>query len=598
MDDTGRLLSAFFTSDDPSEIRAAASQVVARSAGLIRSPETIHLRTGKPERGGLYCAKVFGPVEDLRCLCGAVQGAARAGETCERCGVLCGESRLRDARWGHVESAVPLLHPKLAPAVAERLGLRPAQLLRVLSRRANLNADGTLALAKRGEGGLFAFSDPEEEARDARGPHFLRRALGPDAELMIAAIPITPPAWRGVNGAETAGYRRVVNRANRLARLIELAAPPIIVENEEQLLQYVFDRLHVVMRAELLARASASASAPDAARAAALLSAVCEEPEADDRRAVYADYLTEVGDPRGEFIALQLANADKPRMSTRESQLLRRHLDEWVAPLGEVLEPQPVFRRGFLARCRTKKGADLEALVGHPLWSTTEHLETDEPRLITHPSMRCLRSLGVSFVTLRRLCEGGAPLPKIGALTVRLSGCPPKLHAMVTGSTILPSLRALTVIHKSLGGGQEWSWLVGTKLMAPVRDLTVVTDFDRHGGGTLGPWAAQLRVPSSLERVTVSIGMKHVVYELQRAARGVALEVKVSDSGIERAFLAQGDNYVVEGLANAVAGVEGEVVRLRLVIPEIGADLEPLMKWIEALRARHPSWDLPAPRPA
>lgn len=597
MDDASRLLSAFFTSDDVAEIRAAAAQVVASSAGAIRSPGTIILRTGKPERDGLYCAKVFGPVEDLRCLCGAVHGAARAGETCERCGVLCGESRLRSERWAHIESAVPLVHPRLLPAVAARLGLKPTQVMRVLSRRANLNPDGSLTLAQRGEGGMYAFEDPAEEEKDARGPWFLQRALGADGDLLVEAIPITPPAWRAVSSADTAGYQRVVNRAARLARLIELHAPPIIIENEELLMQHVFDRLCGTLRAELSARASSSTPAPAAARAATLLAAVYAQPDATDRRAVYADFLNEVGDPRGEFIALQLANADKPRMSPRESQLLRRHLGEWIAPVEEVLDERPVFRRGFMARCRTKNGADLEALIGHPVWSTAEHLETDEPRLVTHPSMVCLRSLGLTFTTLRQLCEGGTPLPKVEALTVRLSGCPPKLHAMVTGSAILPSLRTLTVIHKTIGGGQDWSWLAGTRLLEEVRELTVVTDHERNGAATLSFWAALLQRPTNLERVTISIGMKHILYELRRAAGGVELNVKLSDAGIERAFLAQDDQYVVNGMEGAVAGIGCEIVKLRVEVPPVGWNLEPLVAWIEQLRARHPQAALPVPPP-
>lgn len=598
MDDKGRLLSAFFTSDDPSAIRAAAAQVVAASAGVIRSPGTLILRTGKPERDGLYCAKVFGPVEDLRCLCGAIHGAARGGEICERCGVLCGESSLRSERWAHIESPAPLIHPRLLPLVAERLGLRPAQVLRVLSRRANLNADGSLTSAKRGEGGMYAFEDPSEEEKDARGPWFLQRALGADRDLLVEAIPITPPAWRAVSSADTAGYQRVVTRAARLARLIELHAPSIILENEEKMLQHVFDRLCSTMRAELSARASHGAASHDTSRSAALLAAVYAQPDAMDRRAVYADYLNEVGDPRGEFIALQLANADKPRMSPRESQLLRRHLGEWIAPIEELLDERPVFRGGFMARCRTKKGAELEALIGHPVWSTAEHLETEEPRLITHPSMVCLRSLGLTFTTLRQLCEAGAPLPKIEALTVRLSGCPPKLHAMVTSSAILPSLRALTMIHKTIGGGQDWRWLDGARLLEKVGDITVVTDHERHGPATLTFWAAQLLRLTALERVTISIGMKHVLYELRRAVKGVELDVRLSDAGLERAFLAQDDPYVVNGMESAVTGIAGELVALRVEVPPMGWNLEPLVAWIEKLRARHPQAALPLPPPS
>lgn len=605
---THRLLSSFFTSDDVAEIRAAAAQVVASSSGRVQSSETVYLRTGKPERGGLYCAKVFGPLEDLRCLCGFLSGAQRAGETCEKCGVLCGERRLRSERWGHIESPAPLLHPRLLPVVAARLGLQPAQALRVLQRRANLDPNRGVVLAKRGADGAYAFSDPAEQERGARGPAFLQRALGPDGDLLVSTIPVTPPAWRDLSGAETAAYRRVINRATRLARLLELNAPAIIVENEELLLQHVFDRLHVTMRAELAARVSSSQRGTGRGpRAAALLAAVQAQPEAEDRRAVYADYLSEVGDPRGEFIALQLANAERPRMSPRESQLLRRHLREWIAPLEGLLEERPVFRRGFISRCRTKRGADLEPLVGHAIWATVEHLETDEPRLITHPSMTSLRSLGVSFSTLRRLCEAGRRLPRIEAAVVRLSGCPPQLHAVVTGSDLLPSLRELTLIHKTIGGSQDWSWLSGTRWLAEVRAMTIVSDLERHGAATLRPWAALLTAPSKLEQVTVSIGMKHFVYELRRADRGVELSITLSASLIERALLAQDRHYFTNGLVQACQGIDQPIVRLSVAVPDSWPHdssrpswsyLAPLVSWLEGVRAQYPGAELPAPFPA
>ncbi|HEY8377597.1 MAG TPA: hypothetical protein VIK91_13975, partial [Nannocystis sp.] len=91
---------------------AAAAAVGRLSSGQVRKPEGMNRRTGKPEREGLFCARIFGPVDDLRCLCGRLDGPEFAGESCPRCGVLCGERRLRGERWGHIESPIGLVHPR------------------------------------------------------------------------------------------------------------------------------------------------------------------------------------------------------------------------------------------------------------------------------------------------------------------------------------------------------------------------------------------------------------------------------------------------------------------------------------------------------
>src|SRR5262245_11261547 len=110
MSSANALLPAFFLSDDLDAIRGAAAALGELSSGRVQKPEGMNPRTGKPERDGLFCARIFGPVEDHRCYCGKLGTPASAGQICDKCGVLCAESRLRGERWGHVESPVTLLY--------------------------------------------------------------------------------------------------------------------------------------------------------------------------------------------------------------------------------------------------------------------------------------------------------------------------------------------------------------------------------------------------------------------------------------------------------------------------------------------------------
>src|SRR5260370_31616130 len=95
-------LADFFTSDDPDLVRRAAGNVTSASSGRVATPEQVNARTSKPERGGLCCAVIFGPIEDHLCACGQLRDAEHAGQICDKCGVLCGDRRVREQRWGHI----------------------------------------------------------------------------------------------------------------------------------------------------------------------------------------------------------------------------------------------------------------------------------------------------------------------------------------------------------------------------------------------------------------------------------------------------------------------------------------------------------------
>lgn len=426
----------------------AAAAVAGLSSGRVRKPETIHRRTGKPERDGLYCARIFGPVDDLRCLCGKLSGPAHAGETCDRCGVLCGESRLRAGRWGHIESPTPLVHPRLVPRIAAALACSPSDLQAVLRFEASFTEAGAVV---------------REELLGARGPVAIARRLGAAAdELLITRVPVTPPAWRGTrNDPQDEAYAKLLARCNRAARLIELDAPQIILDNESHMAQAAFEKLLVAVRKELAARRPVVV-APVTPASAALLQAVYDDPDDDTPRRAYAEHLQAAGDPRGEFILRQLASAARSRAPRSELDILRRNLDRWLAPLADAVEPNVRFRRGFLADCRTTRGA--AAKLDEPAWATVEHLDTDLVELIARPDLRALRRLTTRYSALHDLCSRAVVLPRIEALNVQLSGCPPTGVDLVTRGDALPGLRSLTLLSRSVRGADHFTWLDGTPL--------------------------------------------------------------------------------------------------------------------------------------
>ena len=121
-------IADFFLSDSPDAVMAAITSLSlpvgqGPSHGRLTRPEGINTRTQKPERDGVRCARVFGPVVDFECLCGKYKGQDHAGVRCEKCGVECIASSSRQVRWGHIELAVGLLHPVLEGRVCAALGL-------------------------------------------------------------------------------------------------------------------------------------------------------------------------------------------------------------------------------------------------------------------------------------------------------------------------------------------------------------------------------------------------------------------------------------------------------------------------------------------
>jgi len=163
------------------------------SYGEVKKPETINYRTFKPERDGLFCAKIFGPVKDYECLCGKYKRLKHRGVVCEKCGVEVTLTRVRRERMGHIELASPVAHIWFLKSLPSRIGLLLDMTLREIER--------VLYFEAYVDGGRFATSDLNDL------------------------------------------YRRVINRNNRLRRLLELNAPDIIVRNEKRMLQESVDAL-------------------------------------------------------------------------------------------------------------------------------------------------------------------------------------------------------------------------------------------------------------------------------------------------------------------------------------------------------------------
>ena len=230
-----------------------SAELRERSQGEVKKPETINYRTYMPERDGLFCARIFGPVRDYACLCGKYDGMRHRGVVCEKCGVEVIASKVRRERFGHVELPVPVAHPLFRPALAEALGISPDELDELIAGRAGFDRGGALRSMEE--------AADDEELELATGGWGLRQALdnagSPSGgvsldQLLLEVVPVLPPDLRPLvplEGGRFATsdlndlYRRVVNRRNRLARLIELNAPAIILHNESAELQRAVDQL-------------------------------------------------------------------------------------------------------------------------------------------------------------------------------------------------------------------------------------------------------------------------------------------------------------------------------------------------------------------
>src|SRR6202034_3634605 len=283
---------------------ASPEMIRAWSYGEVKKPETINYRTFKPERDGLFCAKIFGPVKDYECLCGKYKRLKHRGVVCEKCGVEVTQSKVRRERMGHIELASPVAHIWFLKSLPSRIGLMVDLTLKELEKILYFESyvvlePGTTDLkmlqlltedqlmSKQDEFGDDQFevgigaeaikkilnridtdaekvklrADLKETSSEAKRKKLVKRlklieAFGesgcrPDW-MILDVVPVIPPELRPLvplDGGRFATsdlndlYRRVINRNNRLKRLIELRAPDIIVRNEKRMLQEAVDAL-------------------------------------------------------------------------------------------------------------------------------------------------------------------------------------------------------------------------------------------------------------------------------------------------------------------------------------------------------------------
>ena len=289
---------------DPIRIGLASPEKIhSWSYGEVKKPETINYRTQKPERDGLFCAKIFGPVKDYECLCGKYKRLKNRGVICEKCGVEVTLAKVRRERMGHIDLASPVAHIWFLKSLPSRMGmvldipLRDIE--RVLYFEAYIVVDPGLSTLERGQllseedfiaattefgddfvammgaeaiGELLRTIDIDQEVErlrkelretnsEAKIKKFAKRLKvlegfqrsGIKPEWMIMTVlPVLPPDLRplvALDGGRFATsdlndlYRRVINRNNRLKRLLEIKAPDIIVRNEKRMLQEAVDSL-------------------------------------------------------------------------------------------------------------------------------------------------------------------------------------------------------------------------------------------------------------------------------------------------------------------------------------------------------------------
>ncbi|HEY4134463.1 MAG TPA: DNA-directed RNA polymerase subunit beta' [Alphaproteobacteria bacterium] len=283
---------------------ASPERIRSWSFGEIKKPETINYRTFKPERDGLFCARIFGPIKDYECLCGKYKRMKYKGITCEKCGVEVTLSKVRRERMGHIELASPVAHIWFLKSLPSRIGmlidttlkdlervlyfenyvviepgLTPLKKLELLTEEQYVKAQDdygedafTASIGAEALRDMLAAIDltkEREEMRvelkettsEAKRKKLVKRLKlveafiesGARPEWMILeVVPVIPPELRPLvplDGGRFATsdlndlYRRVINRNNRLKRLIELRAPDIIVRNEKRMLQEAVDAL-------------------------------------------------------------------------------------------------------------------------------------------------------------------------------------------------------------------------------------------------------------------------------------------------------------------------------------------------------------------
>jgi DNA-directed RNA polymerase subunit beta' len=282
---------------------ASPEMIRGWSYGEVKKPETINYRTFKPERDGLFCAKIFGPVKDYECLCGKYKRLKHRGVVCEKCGVEVTQAKVRRERMGHIELASPTAHIWFLKSLPSRIGLMLDMTLREIERVLYFEAfvviEPGMTPMQRGQ---LLTDEMYLEAIEEHGDEFdarmgaeavfeLLRTIDLNAEIgkvreemagtssetklkrlskrlkliesfvesgnkpewmVLTVLPVLPPDLRPLvplDGGRFATsdlndlYRRVINRNNRLRRLLELNAPDIIVRNEKRMLQEAVDAL-------------------------------------------------------------------------------------------------------------------------------------------------------------------------------------------------------------------------------------------------------------------------------------------------------------------------------------------------------------------
>ena len=282
---------------------ASPEKIRSWSYGEVKKPETINYRTFKPERDGLFCAKIFGPIKDYECLCGKYKRLKHRGVICEKCGVEVTLSKVRRERMGHIELASPVAHIWFLKSLPSRLGMVLDMTLRDIERvlyfEAYVVVDPGMTPLNRAQllseddylAKVEEYGDDFAAVMGAEGIRELLRSLdvnheidvlrkelettGSEAKIkkiakrlkvleafqqsgikpdwmILEVLPVLPPDLRPLvplDGGRFATsdlndlYRRVINRNNRLKRLLELKAPEIIVRNEKRMLQEAVDSL-------------------------------------------------------------------------------------------------------------------------------------------------------------------------------------------------------------------------------------------------------------------------------------------------------------------------------------------------------------------
>ncbi|MES9844537.1 MAG: DNA-directed RNA polymerase subunit beta' [Candidatus Sedimenticola sp. PURPLELP] len=306
MKDLLKILKQQGQSEDFDSIRIGLSspdKIRSWSFGEVKKPETINYRTFKPERDGLFCAKIFGPVSDYECLCGKYKRLKHRGVVCEKCGVEVTLAKVRRERMGHIELASPVAHIWFLKSLPSRIGLLLDMTLRDIERvlyfESFVVVDPGMTALERGQ---LLTDEQYLEAIEENGDEFdarmgaeavyeLLTTLNLDREIeqlredigstnsetklkklskrlklveslnesgnrpewmILTVLPVLPPELRPLvplDGGRFATsdlndlYRRVINRNNRLKRLLDLSAPDIIVRNEKRMLQESVDAL-------------------------------------------------------------------------------------------------------------------------------------------------------------------------------------------------------------------------------------------------------------------------------------------------------------------------------------------------------------------